>query len=118
MIEKFVNLCRARVCKFLVLNHTSKLSNLASLLIPKLARQAIREIGRNSESGHEPRSLAPAKTANVNNVTNFHSFVNNKATLFHSCRFLDGNRPSRCRVRLAYWRHVDVPSKISFAAKR
>ena len=52
MIEKFARSCGTGPSEFLDLNHTSGVTILVSLLIPKFARDASIEVRRTSESGH------------------------------------------------------------------
>ena len=52
MIDKFAGVRCLFRSEFLDLNHTSKIMDLVSLLIPKFAQGASIEVWRTSESGH------------------------------------------------------------------
>jgi hypothetical protein len=56
MIEKFAIINGKGPSEFLDLNHTSKSMFLVSLMIPKFAPGASRELRRTSESGHLRRT--------------------------------------------------------------
>jgi hypothetical protein len=56
MIEKFAIINGKGPSEFLDLNHTSKSMFLVSLMIPKFAPCASRELRRTSESGHLRRT--------------------------------------------------------------